>query len=71
MPHRFVIRDGGRLQVFERYEDIPAVFDHLIEFKPEVPPGPHTDQEHQEIASWLGRFDQLMERERASSRKTR
>ena len=71
MPHRFVIKDRGVIHVFEKYEDIPKIFDTLIEFLPEIPPGPHTDQEHEEIESWLGKFDLLMERERASSRKTR
>ena len=57
--------------MFERYEDIPEEFDYLIEFVPEVPPGPHTEQEHEEIASWLDKFDRIMERQRVSSRKTR
>jgi hypothetical protein len=71
MPHRFVIKDRGQLQVYHRYEDIPMVFDLVIEFSPEVPPGPHTREQHEEIESWVWKFDRLMERERASSSKTR
>lgn len=71
MPHRFVIKDRESLYVFDRYEDIPKVFDHVIEFAPEIPPGPHSHAEHEEIAQWNGRLQKLMERERASSSKKR
>lgn len=71
MPHRFVVRVGAELHSFERYEDIPLEFDHLIEFLPEIPPEPHTPQQHEEIESWISRFEQLMERERARSSKKR
>ena len=71
MPHRFVIQDRGKLLVFERYEDIPPIFDHVIEFAPEIPPGPHTDAQHEEIGQWNQRLKKLMESERASSSKTR
>ena len=70
MPHRFTVRIGAELHTFQRYEDIPDEFDYLIEFLPEIPPEPHTDQQHEEIEAWLPRFEQLMERQRASSSKT-
>ena len=70
MPHRFVIRDRGRLQTFDRLADIPAVFDYVIEFAPEIPPGPHTDAQHQEIEHWNSVLEQLMRRERASCSQT-
>lgn len=71
MPHRFVIMISGRLHEFQRYEDIPEKFDHVIEFCPEIPPGPHTQDQHDEIDSWVPKFERLMEIERASSRKIR
>lgn len=71
MPHRFVVRIGQHLHTFDRYEDIPSEFDHLIEFVPDVPPPPHTDQQHEEIEAWQLRFQRLMEIENASSRKIR
>lgn len=71
MPHRFVVKIGNELQEFSRYEDIPTEFDHVIEFCPEIPPGPHTEEQHDEIDSWVPKFERLMEIERASSRKTR
>ena len=71
MAHRFVVMIDGRLKIFEHYEDIPDKFDHVIEFVPEIPPGPHTDAQHEEIESWIPKFERLMEIEYARSRETR
>ena len=71
MPHRFVIMISGQLQEFSRYEDIPECFDHVIEFCPEIPPGPHTEEQHEEIESRVPKFERLMEIERARSSKIR
>jgi hypothetical protein len=71
MPHRFVIMISGQLQEFYRYEDIPESFDHVIEFCPAIPPGPHTQEQHDEIDAWVSKFERLMEIERASSSKKR
>jgi len=62
---------SGQLHTFTRYEDIPEEFDRVIEFCPEIPPGPHTQEQHDEIDSWVPKFDRLMEIERARSSKTR
>ena len=69
MPHRFVVMISGVLHEFDSYEHIPAEFDHVIEFAPEIPPGPHTDQQHDEIDQWQVKFSRLMEIEYASSRE--
>ena len=68
MGHRFVIRRGNAFAEFDRYEDIPDDFDHVIEFVPEIPPGPHTPAQHEEIDLWHDKFLTLMEIERARSR---
>ena len=70
MPHRFVIMVDGVLQEFSEFEQIPQRIEHVIEFMPEMPPPPHSDAQHLEIDSWQDRFQDLMEREYASSRKT-
>ena len=59
---------NNQLVEYDRYENIPDEFDHVIEFLPEIPSGPHTDQQHEEIDSWNDRFLRLMEIERARSR---
>jgi hypothetical protein len=68
MGHRFVIMRGNALAEFDRYEDIPDDFDHVIEFLPEIPPGPHTDEQHEEIDSWHDKFLRLVRIEHARSR---
>ena len=55
------------IEVYDRYDDIPDDLDHVIEFLPEIPPGPHTQQQHEEIDAWLGLFNRLMEKAYATS----
>ena len=69
MGHRFVIMLDDQLSEYTEYEQIPDDFDHVIEFAPEIPPGPHTDQQHEEIDQWAVKFERLMEIEYASSRE--
>lgn len=64
MEHRFVIKDKEVLYSFNKFEDIPEVFDHLIEFLPYMPPPPHTHEEHEEIDSWMPRFQDILNRQR-------
>jgi hypothetical protein len=61
----------GKLREFNDFGQIPLHIDHVIEFQPEIPPPPHTTAQHQEIDQWQDRFWELMEREYASSSKTR
>ena len=57
------------IEVYDRYDDIPDDLDHVIEFLPEIPPEPHTQQQHEEIDAWLGLFNRLMEKAYATSSK--
>lgn len=59
---------GNTLAEYDRYENIPDDFDHVIEFLPEIPPEPHTPEQHEEIDSWNDKFLRLMEIEHARSR---
>ena len=43
-----------------------SVFD-VIKFLPDVIPEPHTEDEHEEMAKWNIRLQELMEKERARS----
>ncbi len=67
MAHEFVLLVNGKLETYHNYDDIPNVFDNVIKFFPEIPDGPHTEEQHEEIDSWNFKFQQLMERERARS----
>ena len=67
---KFIV--NGELVSYDRYEDIPDEFEHVIKFLPEVPEpegkdGNHTNEQHADMAKWNGRLQQLMEKERARS----
>jgi hypothetical protein len=64
MAHKFIIKDKGKLKEYTRYEDIPEIFDHVIQFLPEIPEEPHTHDEHDEIEIWNEKLQELMKRER-------
>ena len=58
---------NGELVTYDRYEDIPETFEHVIKFLPDIPPEPHNEEEHEEIQEWNNKFQKLMDKERASS----
>ena len=58
---------NGELVTYDSWENIPEEFEHVIKFIPDIPPEPHTEDEHAEIEIWNTRLQQLMEKERASS----
>ena len=67
---KFIV--NGELVSYDRYEDIPDEFEHVIKFLPDVPEpegkdGNHTNEQHEDMAKWNGRLQQLMEKERARS----
>jgi hypothetical protein len=61
---------NGTIQTYTKFEDVPDCIDHVIAFLPEIPPEPHTQEQHDEIDSWQDKFQELMRREYASSGKT-
>jgi hypothetical protein len=61
--HKFVIMVNRELVTYHRYEDIPDHFDHVIEFVPEIPDGPHTHEQHEEIHVWNQRLQDLISKE--------
>jgi hypothetical protein len=73
MAHEFVVIRNGNLETYNKYEDIPETFENLVKFLPEIPPGPHTKEQHEEMDSWNDKLRILLERERknASSNKNR
>ena len=58
---------NGELVLYDKYEDIPEEFEHVIRFIPDVPEEPHTEEDHDEMALWNTRLQELMEKERARS----
>jgi hypothetical protein len=67
MKHEFVVLRKGVLETYNKYEDIPEDFDHIIKFLPDIPDGPHTDEQHEEIESWNEKLQELLKKERNAS----
>lgn len=65
MAHEFVIRRNGKLETYTDYDAIPDDFETVIKFLPEIPPGPHTHEQHEEIDLWSEKLDRLMEKRNA------
>ena len=63
MAHQFAILIDGKVQVFDNYDDIPETFENVIRFEPEVPPEPHTEEQHHEIEQWNNKLQKLLKRE--------
>lgn len=61
---KFVIMIDGELHTFTEYNDIPETFDHVIEFAPDYPEGPHTHEQHEEISKYNDMLQELMKREK-------
>ena len=61
--HKFVIKRNNILETYTNYEDIPDDFDHVIEFIPEIPDGPHSHDQHEEIAKWHNKLQLLIQKE--------
>ena len=68
MAHEFTIIRKGKQETYTKYEDIPLDLDHVIKFLPDIPPPPHTHEQHEEIESWLGKFQKLMDVEKENAR---
>lgn len=68
---RFDLIVDGVLRSYQRWEDLPAAFDHVVRFEPDLPPAPHSEEQHEDAALWNARLQQLMEIERAGSNENR
>ena len=60
---KFVIRDEDKLIEFDRCGDLPDTFDHLISFEPNIPPTPHSVNDHEEMSKWTEYLQELVAKE--------
>lgn len=63
MPHEFKILREAKIETYSNFDDIPNQFENVIKFAPEIPDGPHTHNQHEEIESWNSKLQELMKRE--------
>lgn len=61
--HKFVVLNNGVLETYTKYEDIPESFDNVIQFLPEIPEGPHSEEEHDMIDQWNDKLIELLKRQ--------
>ena len=61
---KFVVRIGRDILIFNTYEEIPESFDNLIEFNPNIPEEPHTEEEHQQLEDLNNMLHALLRREK-------
>lgn len=61
MSNEFVVLRRGEFETYTNYDDIPLDFDHVIKFLPEVPLGPHSDDEHIMLEQWNAKLQRLLE----------
>lgn len=64
MKHEFQILLDGQIVTYDDFDAIPMEFDNVISFKPAIPDGPHTHEDHDEISMWNEKLQELMRRER-------
>ena len=68
MSHEFVIIRKGVLETYNEYNKIPLDLDHVIKFVPDIPDGPHTPEQHEEIDSWNEKLQMLLKIERQNAK---
>ena len=62
---RFILKDETEVR-YQDYKDIPEDIDylHVLKFVPDIPPEPHTPEDHAVIHEWNDRLNTFMEKER-------
>jgi len=58
----FVIKRKGKLERYNKFDDIPSSFEHLISFKPDYPSEPHTEEQHNQMSKFDNYLKELMTR---------
>jgi len=58
----FVIKRNKKLERYNKFDDIPNSFEHLISFKPDYPEPPHTEEQHEEISTYQSKLRELLNR---------
>jgi len=59
----FQVLMNGEVVTYTDYDEIPDQYDNLIRFAPEIPPEPHTEEQHEWIESLPEYMNELMKRE--------
>ena len=62
----FIFKKNNDLITFTNYDDIPSDldYDHVIKFLPDLPPSPHSKEQHEEMELWNEKLQKFMSKER-------
>ena len=52
----------GKLQSGTHWDDLPEKMDRIIEFNPEIPDEPHTEEQHEAYATFVPKLQEAMSR---------
>jgi hypothetical protein len=63
MEGKFIIRMRGEDVTYANYNNIPDQIGAVIEYKPNIPEPPHTDEEHELIHTFQDKLQKLVQRE--------
>ena len=67
MTGLFCVLINGVVHTYKKYDDIPHTFDNLIRFEPDYPEPPHTEEQHDLMATFNDKLRELMRRETNAS----
>lgn len=65
---RYAVRVGGEIRRYTHWDQLPETFDNLIQWEPEIPPEPHTEEQHEQIERLPSLFREHLARETHASR---
>ena len=62
MKGKFKVLIGSEVKRYTDYDDIPHKIDEVIQCLFDMPEPPHTDEEHEEIETYIPKMNELLER---------
>ena len=60
---RYAVRIGNEVHRYTHWDQLPDTFDNLIEWVPDIPPEPHTEEQHGQIERLPALFREYLARE--------
>ena len=62
MKGKFKVLIDGEVKRYTNYNDIPAKIDDVIQCLFDYPEPPHTDEEHEEMETYIPKMNELLKR---------
>jgi hypothetical protein len=62
MNGKFKVLIGNEVKKYTNYDDIPPQIDEVIQCQFDYPEPPHTDEQHEEMETYIPKMNELLER---------